>query len=56
MVLLDHIMKKKEAIMPLKKFGARFILNRREITDAFDGKFTIENRFHFTNINQCSFS
>jgi len=27
----------------------------REITPAFDGKFIIENRYSFTNINQCSF-
>ena len=28
----------------------------REMTPAFDGHFTIENRYAFTNLNQCTFS
>lgn len=31
-------------------------VERREISADFDGRFTIENRYHFTNLNQCSFS
>ena len=56
MALWGRIMKKKEAIMQSKKYGARFILKRKDITDAFDGTFNIENRYHFTNINQCQFT
>ena len=29
---------------------------RREITETFDGRFTIENRYHFTNLRQCKFT
>ena len=39
----------KEVWSPVK-------IDRREITAAFDGSFTVENRFLYTNLNQCKFS
>jgi beta-galactosidase/beta-glucuronidase len=29
---------------------------QKEITPAFDGTFSVENRYHFTNLNQCKFT
>ena len=38
----------KEIFSPVKIF-------MKELPENFDGKIPVENRFHFTNINQCSF-
>jgi hypothetical protein len=40
----------------IKEIWSPVHFERREITPQFDGTFNIENRFFFTNINQCSFS
>ncbi len=40
----------------IKEIWSPIHFERKEITGAFDGKLSIENRYHFTNTNQCSFS
>lgn len=47
---------KEGSYFAIKEIWSPVYFERREITDAFDGKFNIENRYHFTNINTCSFS
>jgi len=40
----------------IKEIWSPVYFERKEITSAFDGKLNIENRYHFANINQCSFT
>lgn len=47
---------KEGSYYAIKEIWSPVYFERKEITDAFDGKFNIENRYHFTNINTCSFS
>jgi beta-galactosidase/beta-glucuronidase len=47
---------KEGSYFAIKEIWSPVYFERREITDAFDGKFNIENRYHFTNIKSCSFS
>jgi hypothetical protein len=46
---------KEGSYYAIKEIWSPIHFERKEITDAFDGKFTIENRYHFTNINECRF-
>lgn len=39
----------------IKEIWSPVHIEHREITPAFDGTFTLENRYHYTNINQCRF-
>ncbi|SFP84989.1 Beta-galactosidase/beta-glucuronidase [Parafilimonas terrae] len=47
---------KEGSYYTIKEVWSPVYFERRIITPAFDGNFNIENRYHFTNINQCSFS
>jgi hypothetical protein len=47
---------KEASYFTIKEVWCPVHFEKREITTGFDGTFTIENRYHFTNINQCSFS
>jgi hypothetical protein len=47
---------KEGSFYAIKEIWSPIHFERKEITDAFDGKLNIENRYHFTNLNQCSFS
>ncbi len=47
---------KEGSYYAIKEIWSPVFFERREITPQFDGTFNIENRYHFTNINQCSFS
>ena len=47
---------KEGSYFAIKEIWSPVYFERKEIADAFDGKLNIENRYHFTNINQCSFS
>ena len=47
---------KEGSYFAIKEIWSPVYFERKEITNAFDGKFNIENRYHFTNINTCSFS
>ncbi|WP_276501028.1 glycoside hydrolase family 2 protein [Terrimonas pollutisoli] len=47
---------KEASFYTIKEVWSPVYFEHREITDAFDGNLNIENRYHFTNINECSFS
>jgi hypothetical protein len=47
---------KEGSYYAIKEIWSPVYFERREITSQFDGTFNIENRFHFTNVNQCTFS
>jgi hypothetical protein len=47
---------KEGSYYAIKEIWSPVYFEKKEITDAFDGKLNIENRFHFTNTNQCKFS
>lgn len=47
---------KEGSFYTIKEVWSPVYFERKEITDAFDGKLNLENRYHFTNINQCSFA
>lgn len=46
---------KEGSYFAIKEIWSPVHIERREITPAFDGSFTLENRYHYTNINQCRF-
>src|SRR5436190_15962594 len=47
---------KEGSYYAIKEIWSPVYFERKEITAAFDGKLNIENRYHFTNLNQLSFS
>jgi len=47
---------KEGSYYAIKEIWSPVHFERKEITDAFDGKLNVENRYHFTNLKQCSFS
>jgi hypothetical protein len=47
---------KEGSYYAIKEIWSPVYFEPKEITPAFDGKLNIENRYHYTNINQCSFS
>lgn len=47
---------KEGSFYAVKEIWSPVHVERREITEAFDGTLTIENRYHFTNTNSCRFS
>jgi hypothetical protein len=47
---------KEGSYYAIKEIWSPVYFERKEITDAFDGKINIESRYHFTNLNQLSFS
>lgn len=47
---------KEGSFNAVKEIWAPVRIDRREITAAFDGRLTVENRFFYTNLNQCRFS
>lgn len=54
--ILGPHLEKEGSYYAIKEIWSPVYFERKEITDAFDGKFNIENRYHFTNTKQCSFS
>jgi hypothetical protein len=46
---------KEGSFFTIKEVWAPIFFEHKEITKAFDGMFDLENRYHFTNLNQCSF-
>jgi len=46
---------KEGSYYAIKEIWSPVHFEKREITDAFDGKLNLENRYHFTNLNKCSF-
>lgn len=47
---------KEGSFYTIKEVWSPVFFERRELTTLFDGSFAIENRFHYTNLNQCRFS
>lgn len=47
---------KEGSYFAIKEIWSPVYFERKDMTDAFAGKLNIENRYHFTNINQCSFT
>lgn len=47
---------KEGSYYTIKEIWSPVHFERREITEQFDGKFILENRYQFTNIKTCSFS
>lgn len=54
--ILGPHLEKEGSYYAIKEIWSPVHFERKEITEAFDGKLNIENRYHFTNLNQCSFS
>lgn len=46
---------KEGSYYAIKEIWSPVFFERREITPEFDGSFNIENRYHYTNLNECSF-
>lgn len=47
---------KEGSFFTIKEVWSPISFEKREMTKGFDGSFHIENRYSFTNINQCTFS
>ncbi len=54
--ILGPHMEKEGSFYAIKEIWSPVYFERKEITSAFDGNLNIENRYHFTNINTCTFS
>lgn len=47
---------KEASFYTIKEVWSPVYFERKEIAEGFDGKLNIENRYHFTNTKECSFS
>ena len=47
---------KEGSYYAIKEIWSPVYVEPKQITAAFDGKMNLENRYHFTNLNQCSFT
>lgn len=47
---------KEGSYFAIKEIWSPVYFEPKQITEKFDGSLNIENRYHFTNINQCTFS
>ncbi len=56
MVYWGHTMKKEGSFYTIREVWSPVFIEKRYITPEFNGIFNIENRFHYTNLDQCSFS
>ena len=54
--ILGPYHEKEGSYFAIKEIWSPVHLERREIAPDFNGKFQVENRYSFTNLNQCSFS
>jgi len=54
--ILGPYHEKEGSYYTIKEVWSPVFFERREITPAFDGTFRIQNRFHYTNLNQCTFT
>ncbi|MFD2163832.1 glycoside hydrolase family 2 TIM barrel-domain containing protein [Paradesertivirga mongoliensis] len=46
---------KEGSYFTIKEVWSPVFFERRDIVQGFDGVFNVENRYHFTNLNQCKF-
>lgn len=47
---------KEGSFYTIKEVWSPIFFEKRDLTAGFDGAFRVENRYSFTNLNQCSFS
>ncbi|MCH5687094.1 hypothetical protein LWM68_24175 [Niabella sp. W65] len=47
---------KEGSFFTIKEVWSPIFMERREIAAGFDGRFNIENRYHFTNANSCTYT
>ncbi len=47
---------KEGSFYAIKEIWSPVYFERRKIAEGFDGTFNLENRYHFTNLKECSFS
>ncbi len=47
---------KEASFYTIKEVWSPVFFERREIAEDFDGTFNLENRYHYTNLKECSFS
>jgi beta-galactosidase/beta-glucuronidase len=47
---------KEASFYTIKEVWSPVYFERREIAEGFDGTFNLENRYHYTNLKECSFS
>ncbi len=47
---------KEASFYTIKEVWSPVYFERREIAEGFDGSFNLENRYHYTNLKECSFS
>ncbi|MGB5666515.1 MAG: beta-galactosidase, partial [Maribacter sp.] len=53
--ILGPYNEKEGSFYTIKEIWAPVFFEKKYIIPGFDGTFRIENRYHFTNLNQCSF-
>lgn len=47
---------KEGSFYTIREVWSPIYVEPREITETFDGKIRVENRYHYTNLSQCSYS
>ncbi len=54
--ILGPYMEKEASFYKIKEVWSPIFIEKRYITPKFNGIFNIENRYHYTNMDQCTFS
>lgn len=54
--ILGPYREKEGSFYTVKELWSPVFFEKRFITPAFDGKFTVENRYHYTNLKDCKFT
>ena len=54
--ILGPHLEKEGSFYAIKDVWSPVYFERKQITETFDGKLNIGNRYHFTNLNQCNFT
>jgi hypothetical protein len=54
--ILGPYHQKEGSFYTIKEVWSPIFFEKREMTAGFDGNFNVENRYSFTNLNQCTFS
>ncbi len=54
--ILGPHMEKEGSYYAIKEIWSPVYFERKEITDDFDGKLNIQNRYHFSNLTECKFT
>ena len=53
--ILGPYREKEGSFYTVKEIWSPIFFQKRYITEQFDGTFTVDNRYHFTNLNRCTF-